>query len=177
MQILTKYNNSDNFLRSLNGKAVIIVSAFASGTEKVIDCLVNNSNSVELIVGTNNSFSSPNFLKHWLKDEVNQQVPLFVWEKTLSKEKETEAHEILERGDSDGPSLGIKTRDIFTCPNNKGELPYAQGDVVLCLSGRGGHIGFYSFDRIIGDKGTAYMYSYKNRLVFIEFIRGDLFLS
>ena len=283
MEILTKNNNLDNFLRKLSGKVVTIVSAFASGTENVIDCL-KNSNKVELIVGTINSFSSPNFFKHcvgkenldfyvdfayhnsthwklylidpdiviigsanftntglslerdtcvlirssdllssykieidkikgldsvvkstdkdfeirlaeyvkshhwmqavrtrtmktveistWLNDEVNQLVPLFVWKNTLSKE-EKKAAEILQHDDSEGPKLGIENRCIFRWPSKKIALPYSQGDVVLCASSRGGRIGFYSFDRIIENANTSYIYSYKKNTNHFPFILSN----
>jgi hypothetical protein len=59
MKILDNENNLEMFLASIENKQVFIVTAFASGTEYLIEKLLENENKVELIIGTINAFSSP----------------------------------------------------------------------------------------------------------------------
>ncbi len=67
MKILTSEENLNEFLEGLQNKDVVIISAFASGTEEVVDALLNQGNKLELLIGTINSFSSPEFFEHCKK--------------------------------------------------------------------------------------------------------------
>ena len=64
MKILNSANNLASFLESIRGQDVTIVSAFASGTENFVDLLINNDNKLDLLIGTINSFSSPDFFEY-----------------------------------------------------------------------------------------------------------------
>ena len=63
MKILTSANNLENYLRGIKGKDVRIVTAFATNTERLVLEMARANRSVELIVGTINSFTSPTFLR------------------------------------------------------------------------------------------------------------------
>lgn len=275
MKILKKNDNLAFVLKSLRNQKITIISAFASGTEDVVDSLLQNNNNLELIIGTINSFSSPNFFDHcisrygkklslivdfnyqnsihwklyliepstviigsanftktglnlfrdtcvviedklllnsykeqvesikasdnvigyrqkqfshhlqkyrsihrrmqaglarttqvsngleWLEEETNQLIPLFIWDSIHSKDTIKKAHELLDENDPEESKSEI--RDFFTYSTNEGELPYEQGDVVLCLKNTGAYIDFYSFDRIIYKDGMNYIYSFKRK--------------
>lgn len=64
MKILTHENDLGGFLQGIQNKVIYVVSAFASGTENVVDTLLNQGNKLELLIGTINSFSSPNFFDY-----------------------------------------------------------------------------------------------------------------
>lgn len=275
MKILNKENNLIFLLSNIKQREVTIVSAFASQTENIVDLLIKNNNKLELIIGTINSFSSPDFFDHcmnivgkdfslrvdfgyqnsthwklylvnpdiviigsanftntglslsrdtcvviedkglfdnyknevdnlknsknvieshheefknrldlyrrshrrmqaglvnriqmndgvsWLEEESNQLIPLFIWDCLHSKESTKIAHKLLE-DDVTGDSKST-IRDFFTYECADGELPYSQGDVVLCLNDKGNHVDFYSFDRIIHKDGINYIYSFKRK--------------
>lgn len=101
----------------------------------------------------------------WLLDESNQSIPLFIWESRHSKEEIENSHEIFEsKFESNEENLSRSDiRTFFTYQCNENELPYEQGDVVLCSNSKGTHIGFYEFDQIIYKNGTHYIYSYRKR--------------
>lgn len=280
IKILNNEDNLASLLKGVRDTKVTIVSAFASGTEKVVDMLLDNKNTLKLLIGTINSFSSPNFFNHcknksikdnqfsffvdfgyqksihwklyliepdiviigsanftctglslirdtcvviqdkkllegyikelsaikslenvinsknkkeqfekalekykenhrrmqagrlksiktvnadeWISDEESQLLPIFIWDSKHTKETIEEAHNLLkEELDEDPPSV---LRDFFTCEcDNKEDLPYKQGDIVLCMGSRGGYADFYSFDRIIHKDGCCYIYSYKQK--------------
>jgi hypothetical protein len=276
MVILGKDNCLASYLKSLRGKKISIVTAFANGTEDVIDILLKNQNAIELVVGTINSFSSPKFIDHcldidheafrlfvdfgyhnsthwklylvdpdkviigsanltntglsllrdtcvviedhelhanykkeisklkkfgsvidskdskkfgdyfdkyrsnhrrmqsglarathydnvleWLGDEANQLIPLFIWGSRYTKETVEIAHDLIDKDDDRVSRSDI--RDFFTYECVQGELPYEQGDVVLCANSKGSYVDFYSFDRIISDGDINYIYSYKRK--------------
>ena len=106
----------------------------------------------------------------WLSNEINQSIPMFIWHNLHSKEEKDKAYELLENdsgiSDSDITINNKKSiRDFFTIKyNEEEELPYKQGDVVLCSDSKGtlSYIGFYTFDRIILHKNIYYIFSYKN---------------
>lgn len=275
MKILDSSTCLGTYLKSHKRKQIRIVTAFASGTEKLLSTLLDNNNSIELLVGTINAFTSPNFieycanndsenltsfvdfryqssthwklylispnivvigssnftttgislardtclvvedadlyndyskrfqelldsqnvigvksqqfesvfktycvmhnqtqagmarsrqcstLKEWLSDETNQQLPLFIWEHKHTEKDREEATRLLQENsaEKDLPAL----RNFYTYNGKKNELPFRQGDVVLCASNRGGYLGFYTFDRIIYSKGRHVIYSYRRR--------------
>jgi hypothetical protein len=64
MKILKHENDLRGFLQEIHNKVVYVVSAFAIGTENVVDTLLNQGNKLELLIGTINSFSSPNFFDY-----------------------------------------------------------------------------------------------------------------
>lgn len=79
MMILNKTNELHETLKNIKDKNIQIVSAFASGTENVIKSLVANNKSVELIIGTINSFSSIEFIKYCIKlAKHNEKFKFFV---------------------------------------------------------------------------------------------------
>lgn len=96
-------------------------------------------------------------LKEWLSDETNQQLPLFIWEGKHTEETKAEASRLLQENSVEGDVPAL--RDFYSAKKN--ELPFKQGDVVLCASNRGGYLGFYTFDRIIYSKGRHFIYSYR----------------
>ena len=63
MQLLDENSNLEQFLTSIKGKKITIVTAFASGTESLIQTLLENNNQLELIIGTINAFSSPKLIE------------------------------------------------------------------------------------------------------------------
>ena len=98
-------------------------------------------------------------LEKWLSDETNQQLPLFIWKGNHTKKTEAEAKRLLKKNSPEGNVHTL--RDFYTYDAKKNELPFKQGDVVLCASNRGGYLGFYTFDRIIYSKGRHFIYSYR----------------
>ena len=116
---------------------------------------------------------SSSSLQAWLEDETNQQIPLFIWESTHSDETKAEAKQLLRKAmarDETMPAL----RDFFTYDAEEGKLRFSQGDVVLCTSMRGGHIGFFVFDRIIYREGCYFIYSYRQKKYPAPFSVGPL---
>lgn len=73
MRILSKTNELHETLKNIKGKNIQIVSAFACGTENVIKNLVDNNESVELIIGTINAFSSIEFIDFCIKLAKNEK--------------------------------------------------------------------------------------------------------
>ena len=71
MEILNNEKNLATFLHDISKREVIIISAFASGTENIVAQLLKNENKLELLVGTINSFSSPDFFEYCKKIENN----------------------------------------------------------------------------------------------------------
>lgn len=101
-------------------------------------------------------------LGDWLADETNQSLQLFIWDGHHSSEDTEEATTLLEHNSVEGDS--IKLRDFYTFSAKKNELPFEQGDVVICASRRGGHIGFYVFDRIIYSRNRHFIYTYRRNI-------------
>ena len=62
MEILDHQDNLEGYLSELVDKRVTIVSAFASGTEPLLGALRENGNQLDIVVGTINSFTSPDFI-------------------------------------------------------------------------------------------------------------------
>ncbi|MDD5460918.1 MAG: phospholipase D family protein [Methylococcales bacterium] len=273
MKILDSSACLGDYLKSHKQKHIRIVTAFASGTEPILSILLDNANTIELLVGTINAFTSPKFIEYcakhdseklkafvdfgyqssihwklylispnivvigssnftstgialtrdtclvvkntdlycnyekhfqellerpnvisvksqqfesafntycvnhdrtqagmarsrhystleeWLSDETNQRLPLFIWDVKHTAETKAEATRLLQENSAEGdvPTL----RDFFTYKAKKNELPFRQGDVVLCASNRGDYLGFYTFDRIIYSKQCHFIYSYR----------------
>ncbi|WP_276784831.1 phospholipase D family protein [Thalassolituus oleivorans] len=63
MKILDASNNLKKILTEYKNKNIKIITAFASGTNGLVDGLLENGNDVELMIGTINSFSSPEFIQ------------------------------------------------------------------------------------------------------------------
>lgn len=275
MKILNKEENLASFLKGVREQEITIVSAFASGTEGVVDMLLDHGNKLEIIVGTINAFSSPGFFDHckknkndsfslfvdfgyqnsihwklylikpetviigsanftctglgltrdtcvviedrallesyinalnsiksssdvvgcdeghfddelqkyranhrrmqvgrvqsvrasdgneWLAAEENQLIPIFIWDSKHTKATIDEAHELLSEELDEKPNSIL--RDFFTYECQETDLPYRQGDLVLCMDRKGSYSDFYSFDRIIQKEGLNYIYSYKRK--------------
>lgn len=275
MKILNNEENLASFLNGIREREVIIVSAFASGTEGVVDLLLDHGNKLELLIGTINSFSSPYFFDYcnniendsfslsvdfgyqnsihwklylikpdtviigspnftstglslfrdtcvviesrtllesyiselrtikssenvvscddgkfegylekyrenhrrmqaararavredngndWISAEENQLIPIFIWNCRHTKETIKEAHNLLKEDLDEEPSSML--RDFFTYGCDESDLPYNQGDIVLCMNSKGSYADFYSFDRIIHENGINYIYSYKQK--------------
>jgi len=62
MQILDAETNLRDYLLQLRAKNIKIISAFAGGTENLLTKMIAGGNSVELVVGTINAFTSPDFI-------------------------------------------------------------------------------------------------------------------
>ncbi|WP_342245117.1 phospholipase D family protein [Pseudomonas sp. OTU5201] len=77
MEILDYEDSLETYLGELNGKKITIVSAFASGTEPLIDQMIENGNQLDIIVGSINSLTSPDFIEHCL-NESNPDLALSV---------------------------------------------------------------------------------------------------
>lgn len=63
MKILNNEQSLFHYLTSLSKKKITIITAFASGTENVIAQLLANNNNIELLAGTINAFTSPDFIR------------------------------------------------------------------------------------------------------------------
>ena len=269
MKILDSSACLGDYLKSHKQKHIRIVTAFASGTEPILSTLLDNANTIELLVGTINAFTSPKFieycakhdseklkafvdfgyqssihwklylvspnivvigssnftttgisltrdtclvvkntdlyhnyekrfqellgsqnvidvksqrfdsafktyrekhdqtqagmarsrqystLKEWLSDETNQRLPLFIWKGELTDETRAEATRLLQKNSAE------EDVSFYTYEAKEDELPFRQGDVVLCASNRGFYLGFYTFDRIIYRKRCHFISSYK----------------
>ncbi len=68
MEILDYEDSLESYLGELSGKKITIVSAFASGTEPLIDQLIENDNQLDILVGSINSLTSPDFIEHCLNE-------------------------------------------------------------------------------------------------------------
>lgn len=77
MKILNNEKNLACFLKSFHERKITIVSAFASGTEDVINLLLEHRNQLNILVGTIGSFSSPHFLEY-CKNKKDENISLFV---------------------------------------------------------------------------------------------------
>lgn len=64
MEILDNESNLAAYLGKQSGKRITIVSAFASSTESLVDSLRQNGNQLDMVVGTINAFTSPDFIEH-----------------------------------------------------------------------------------------------------------------
>lgn len=64
MQILDNQNDLAGFLGQQRDKNITVVSAFAAGTEALVDRLRAQGNRLDIVVGTINSFTSPDFIEH-----------------------------------------------------------------------------------------------------------------
>ncbi|WP_435609664.1 phospholipase D family protein [Pseudomonas knackmussii] len=63
MQILDNQNDLARYLGQLRDKKITVVSAFAAGTEALVQSLRDNGNRLDIVVGTINSFTSPDFIE------------------------------------------------------------------------------------------------------------------
>ncbi|WPD21647.1 MAG: phospholipase D-like domain-containing protein [Candidatus Electrothrix scaldis] len=100
-------------------------------------------------------------LATWLKDEANQIVSLFVWERDHPEEEKKKAYSLVEQSDLEVTREDIK--EFFTLECGKNKLPYEGGEVVLTAKDTGAYIQFQSFDLILYDKGIHYIYSFKKK--------------
>lgn len=274
MRILDNNQSLQTYLLSVHNKNITLVTAFASGTEDILSNILENNNTVEILVGTINAFTSPKFieycllhkdqkltllvdfryqnsihwklclinpniiaigsanftitglalnrdtcivieddnlynlymdrykiliqepriktahergfnaefvkyknlhnknqaalarsgqyesLKEWLEDESNQSIPFFVWENQHTEETKKIARDLIKNENKEDNRSHL--RDFFTYPG-KHDLPYRQGDIVLCANKNGSHLDFYTFDRIIIKDRKYYMYSYRQK--------------
>ena len=69
MKILDSSACLGDYLKSHKQKHIRIVTAFASGTEAILSTLLDNANTIELLVGTINAFTSPKFIEHCAKQD------------------------------------------------------------------------------------------------------------
>ena len=97
----------------------------------------------------------------WLEDEVNQMIPLFIWDSRHSDEITQRSNELLEESEFD--ITGDDVKDFFTYSCDEYDFPYEEGDVVLTVSNKGSYISFHCFDRIIYNDGKYYIYSLKKK--------------
>lgn len=68
MKILDSDGSLTSFLISQTRKKIKIVTAFASGTEHIISKLIQQENDIDLLVGTINAFTAPNFIDYCAKE-------------------------------------------------------------------------------------------------------------
>lgn len=64
MKILDASKNLEKILTQYKNTKIKIITAFANGTNFLVDGLLENGNDVELMIGTINSFSSPEFINY-----------------------------------------------------------------------------------------------------------------
>ncbi|KAF1051197.1 MAG: hypothetical protein GAK43_02512 [Stenotrophomonas maltophilia] len=64
MQILDNRNDLAGFLGQQRDKRITIVTAFAAGTEALVERLREAGNRLDIVVGTINSFTSPDFIEY-----------------------------------------------------------------------------------------------------------------
>lgn len=94
-------------------------------------------------------------------NEVNVEIPLFIWNDLVSKEEQME---ILDKVNKCNNDIGMKidknqVRDYFYMPRN--ENLYKEGERVFCVRRDGKYPSFHYFDRIFSDEDTTYMISLK----------------
>jgi hypothetical protein len=63
LKILDASKNLEKILNEYKNTKLKIITAFASGTNALVDGLLKNGNDVEIMIGTINSFSSPKFIE------------------------------------------------------------------------------------------------------------------
>ncbi len=100
-------------------------------------------------------------LEEWLNDETNQRMQILIWYGQHTAKTKKKATRLLKENTAEGDTQTLK--GFFTYDAKENELPYSQGDVVLCANSRGGYLGFYTFDRIIYSGGRHFIYSYKRK--------------
>lgn len=114
----------------------------------------------------NNIIDAKVSLSAWLENEYHQRIKIFVWKNNHSAETKIIANALLntEARDNGLPETAgsgrFKYRDLFTYQCDEDELPWCEGDIVLCFRNNGKYIGFKRFDRIIHHEGINYMYFY-----------------
>lgn len=94
-------------------------------------------------------------------NEVNVEIPLFIWQNLLSNQQKNEIEKKANKH-YDIPDMKIdrrKVRDFFCMPKN--ESLYIEGDRVFCMKDDGRYPSFHYFDRIFSDDDTTYMISLK----------------
>lgn len=64
MKVLDSIDDLENALKAFSNRKIQIITAFASGTEGLLRTILDNENSVEIIIGTINSFSSPKLIEY-----------------------------------------------------------------------------------------------------------------
>ena len=94
-------------------------------------------------------------------NEVNVEIPLFIWNGLVTKEEQTE---ILDKANKCNNDIGMKiekkqVRDYFYMPRN--ETLYKEGERVFCVRRDGKYPSFHYFDRIFSDEDLTYMISLK----------------
>lgn len=94
-------------------------------------------------------------------NEVNVEIPLFIWGDLIPKEKKKE---ILDKANKYNNDIGMKidkkqVRDYFCMPRN--ETLYKEGERVFCVRRDGKYPSFHYFDRVFSDEELTYMISLK----------------
>jgi hypothetical protein len=122
MELLDQTNTLEQLLGSIKEKKISIVTAFASGTENLIQQLLDNNNQLELIIGTINAFSSPKLIDFCSKCD-SKNISTFVdfryqnsihWKLYL-----VEPNQVII-GSANFTTIGIKlTRDTCVVIHNK----------------------------------------------------------
>ncbi|HCL5343608.1 TPA: phospholipase D family protein [Salmonella enterica] len=106
-------------------------------------------------------------LAKWLQDDYHHHIKIFVWNNTHPAATKKIANDLLvseEEVDTrlDLVKAGIACiRDFYTYKCDREELPWEEGDIVLCFRRNGTKFKFEKFERIIHHKGINYMYSFK----------------
>jgi len=64
LRVLGRNSDLKKTLSSFSHRNIKIVTAFASGTEGIVESLLGEGNKVDIVVGTINAFTSPSFIEH-----------------------------------------------------------------------------------------------------------------
>jgi len=97
----------------------------------------------------------------WLSNDVNQTVPLFIWDRDIESSEYESAYSLIEDKEPEVTSKDSYRLSTYGCAQN--DLPYFEGDVVITMNKKGAHIRFEKIDRIIYKDGVHYLYSFKNK--------------
>lgn len=122
MVLLDETNTLEQLLGLIKGKKIAIVTAFASGTEDLIQQLLDNNNQLELIIGTINAFSSPKLIDFCSKFD-NGNISTFVdfrYQNSIHWKLYFVEPNLVIIGSANFTSTGIKlTRDTCVVIHNK----------------------------------------------------------
>jgi hypothetical protein len=102
-------------------------------------------------------------LNAWLEDDLNQSLPVFIWDEHHTDCQKKRAGEIIKKlnGNLQRADSGtLRIREFFIVDREGDRPSFEQGDVVLCAKNKGQYIDFFTFDIVaaIVDHGCMYDY-------------------
>ena len=122
MELLDQTNTLEQLLGSIEGKKISIVTAFACGTENLIQQLLDNNNQLELIIGTINAFSSPKLIDFCSECD-SENISTFVdfrYQNSIHWKLYLVEPDLVIIGSANFTTIGIKlTRDTCVVIHNK----------------------------------------------------------